>query len=214
MGLQRWYDAHVVPRVIRKLCGSPVIMDRRAQVVPLASGRVFEIGCGGGLNQRFYDPARVTAFAGIDPGARLLEYARDEARRKGWPGSSGADIREGVGEDIPFASGSFDTAVCTFTLCSVADPAGVLSELRRILVPGGRLLFLEHGRSPDAGVARWQDRIEPLWKPLAGGCHLTRPIMSAITQAGFDVAPIGARYAPKMPKFAAWMEWGVATAPG
>lgn len=214
MGLRNWYEAHVVPRLIRCVCGSEVIMKRRAQVVPLASGRVFEIGCGGGLNQRFYDPAQVTAFAGIDPGAKLLDYARAEATRKGWPESIGADIREGVGEDIPFAASSFDTAVCTFTLCSVADPARVLAELRRILVPGGRLLFLEHGRSPDAGVAKWQDRIEPLWKPLVGGCHLTRPIGGSIAQAGFDVAPLGAGYAPKMPRFAAWMEWGVATAPG
>jgi ubiquinone/menaquinone biosynthesis C-methylase UbiE len=184
-------------------------MDRRAEVVPLASGRVFELGCGGGLNQRYYDPARVATFAGIDPGAKLLDYARDEAKLKGWR----TDIREGVGEDIPFASESFDTAVCTFTLCSVADPALVLAELRRVLAPGGRLLFLEHGRSPDTGVALWQDRIEPLWKPLAGGCHLTRPISGSIAQAGFDVSPIGAQYAPKMPRFAAWMEWGVATAP-
>ena len=210
MGLRSWYDAHVVPRMIRSLCGSQVIMDRRAEVVPLAAGRVFEIGCGGGLNQRFYDPARVTAFAGIDPGPKLLDYARAEASRNGWQ----ADIRAGVGEDIPFADASFDTAVCTFTLCSVSDPARVLSELRRILVRGGRLLFLEHGRSPDAGVAKWQERIEPLWKPIAGGCHLTRPIGAAIAQAGFKIDPIGASYAPAMPRIAAWMEWGVATAPG
>ena len=206
MGFATWYDAHVVPRLIRCACGSPEIMERRAEVVPLASGRVFEIGCGGGLNQRFYDRALVTAFAGIDPGAKLLDYARDEAARKGWQ----TDIREGVGEDIPFADASFDTAVCTFTLCSVADSPRVLAELRRILVPGGRLLFLEHGRAPDAGVAKWQDRIEPLWKRIAGGCHLTRPIGGAIAPAGFDVTPIGASYAPKMPKIAAWMEWGVA----
>jgi SAM-dependent methyltransferase len=209
MGLRNWYDAQVVPRVICCACGSEVIMERRAKVVPLASGRVFEIGCGGGLNQRFYDPAQVTAFAGIDPGAKLLDYARAEAARKGWQ----TDIRQGVGEDIPFASGSFDTAVCTFTLCSVADPAGVLAELRRVLVPGGRLLFLEHGRSPDAGVTKWQDRIEPLWKVLAGGCHLTRPIGGSIAQAGFAIEPIGEGYAPKMPRIAAWMEWGVATVP-
>lgn len=207
MGLGSWYEAHVVPRLIRCACGSPVIMGRRAEVVPLAAGRVFEIGCGGGLNQRFYDAGKVTAFAGIDPGAKLLDFAREEVARKGWP----ADLRESVGEAIPFADASFNCAVCTFTLCSVADPARVLAELWRVLVPGGRLLFLEHGAAPDAGVARWQRRIEPLWKRIAGGCHLTRPIGSAIAEAGFSVAPLGARYVEKTPRWAGWMEWGVAT---
>ena len=100
--------------------------------------------------------------------------------------------------------------VCTFTLCSVQDPARVLSEMRRILRPGGQALFLEHGRAPDSGVARWQDRIEPVWKQLAGGCHLTRPIASAVRDSGFDVEPMGEGYTPGAPKFAGWMEWGAA----
>ncbi|MEC7889877.1 MAG: class I SAM-dependent methyltransferase, partial [Pseudomonadota bacterium] len=119
-------------------------------------------------------------------------------------------IRQGVGEDIPFPDGSFDTVVCTYTLCSVDDPTSVLSELRRILAQNGRLLFLEHGRAPDAAVARWQELIEPVWKPLAGGCHLTRPIGSALRAAGFAVEPLGQAYLKKAPKVMGWMEWGVA----
>jgi SAM-dependent methyltransferase len=165
MGFKSFWDRHMVPRIIRTCCGAEAIMDLRAQVVPQARGDVFEIGCGGGLNQQFYDKAAVTSFAGIDPSDKLLDFARAEATRKGWA----TDIRAGVGEAIPFASESFDTVVCTYTLCSVADPQRVLSELRRILRPGGRLLFLEHGRAPDADVQRWQDRIEPIWKPIAGG---------------------------------------------
>ncbi|MFX6254401.1 methyltransferase domain-containing protein, partial [Acinetobacter baumannii] len=91
------------------------------------------------------------------------------------------------------------TAVCTYTLCSVDDPAQVLRELYRVIRPGGRLLFLEHGRAPDAAVQRWQRRIEPLWKPLLGGCHLTRPVSGAVAAAGFAVEPLGARYLPGMP---------------
>jgi ubiquinone/menaquinone biosynthesis C-methylase UbiE len=181
------------------------IMELRAKIVPLARGEVFELGCGGGINQRFYDSAAITRFAGIDPGGKLLEYARAEAERKGWR----ADIREGEGEAIPFPDASFDTVVCTYTMCSVADQAQVLREMRRILKPGGRLLFLEHGRAPDPGVAKWQDRIEPWWKPVAGGCHLTRPVTSAVAQAGFAVEPMGARYAPGAPRALGWMEWGV-----
>lgn len=181
-------------------------MKRRSYVVPLAKGDVFELGCGGGINQQFYDIDAVKSYAGIDPHAGLLDSARAEARAKGWP----ADIRQGIGENIPFDSNSFDTVVCTFTLCSVQDTVAVLSEMRRILRPGGTALFLEHGRAPDADVAKLQDRVEPVWKRLAGGCHLTRPISSSFRGAGFEVAQLGEGYLPKAPRFAMWNEWGEA----
>ncbi len=210
MGMKNWYDEHIVPRLIKVACSQDAIVDRRAQVVPRARGRVFEIGCGGGLNQPLYDPGKVTGFAGIDPSGKLLDYARKEAARKGW----NADIRQGFGENIPFDAEEFDTVVCTYTLCSVQDSGRVLSELRRILKPGGTLLFLEHGRAPDPKVQRWQARIEPTWKRLLGGCHLTRPISDAIRAQGFAVTPIDQGYMPKMPKFASWMEWGEAIKTG
>lgn len=210
MGFAAWYDEHVVPRIIRCACSAPGIMALRKQVVPLAQGRVFEIGCGGGINQAFYNAASITSYSGMDPSPKGLEFAREAAERKGWK----ADIREGMGEAIPFADESFDTVVCTYTLCSVSDPAQTLSELWRILVPGGHLLFAEHGRAPDASVRKWQDRIEPVWKHIAGGCHLTRPIGSAIEAGGFKLKPIGAGYTPKTPRWAGWMEWGLAEKPG
>ena len=207
MGIQSWWDAHGVPRLIKFACGCPQIMKLRSKIVPLAEGDVFEIGCGGGLNQQFYDTAKINSYAGIDPGGKLLDYAKAEAQKKGW----NADIRNGIGEDIPFADASFDTVVCTYTMCSVQDQAQVVREMQRILKPGGKLLFLEHGRAPDAAVAKWQDRIEPLWKPLAGGCHLTRPITSAVREAGLVVAEMGRGYTPGTPKPVGWMEWGVGT---
>ncbi len=206
MGLRRWYEDTIMPRLITCACSQGQVMKRRAAVVPLARGDVFELGCGGGINQQFYDRAAVHSVSGIDPHEGLLDQARATAARTGF----NADLRNGVGEQIPFGDGMFDTVVCTFTLCSVTDPAQVLSEFRRILRPGGQALFLEHGRAPDASVARWQDRIEPLWKPLAGGCHLTRPISAAIRDAGFEVNEIGRGYTPKAPRFAGWMEWGTA----
>ena len=126
--------------------------------MPLARGRVFEIGCGGRLNQSYYDRAAIDSFSGLDPSAKCLEFARTAAALVG----RSADLREGVGEAIPFEAESFDTVICTFTLCSVADPARTLSELRRILRPGGQLLFAEHGRAPDAAFRTWQGRIEPV----------------------------------------------------
>ena len=210
MGLARWWDETVVPRIIRCGCAQAPIMEIRKDVVPLASGRVLELGCGGGINQQLYDPARIEDFAGLDPSGKGLDYARAAAEEKGWS----ADIRQGVAEDIPFADESFDTVVCTFTLCSVHDHGRSLSELRRVLRSGGTLLFAEHGRSPDAKVARRQERIDPLWSKLFGNCHLSRPITSAVAAAGFTTEPSGARYMGVGPRLAGWMEWGRAVKAG
>jgi len=207
MGLRQWYDSNVMPRLLSCACSQGPIQKRRAELVPLAEGDVFELGCGGGINLPFYDAGKVASYAGIDPHEKLLDKSQEAARVRGWP----ADIRQGVGEDIPFPDRFFDTVVCTFTLCSVSDPSAVLSEMRRILRPDGRILFLEHGRAPDAAVVRWQRRIEPVWKRLAGGCHLTRPIGSAFRGAGFAVEPLGQGYLSKAPRFAGWNEWGVAS---
>ena len=206
MGLASWYDRHVMPRLITLACGQKGIEDRRRGIVPRARGKVFELGCGGGLNQRFYDREAVTAFSGIDPHEGLLESAREAALARGWE----VDLRQGSGEAIPFSSSSFDTVVCTYTLCSVNDHAKVVSELHRVLKPDGQLLFLEHGRAPDRGVVAWQERIEPIWKPLAGGCHLTRPVGGSLRAGGFEVEPLGQGYLEKAPRAMGWMEWGIA----
>jgi len=206
MGLKDLYEAKLMPRLITCACSQGQVMKRRAAVVPRAHGDVFELGCGGGINHAFYDPAAIISYAGIDPHPGLLDSARAAAQAKGWA----ADIRQASGEAIPFDDASFDSVVCTFTLCSVAEPRRVLRELHRILRPCGAVLFCEHGAAPDPGVARWQARIEPLWKRLAGGCHLTRPISAAFAGAGFAVERVGEGYTPQAPRFAGWMEWGVA----
>ena len=209
MGIARWYEATIMPRLITCACSQGQVMKRRAVVVPLARGDVFELGCGGGINHAFYNAGAISSYAGIDPHEGLLEGARAAARHKGWS----ADLRQGQGEAIPFDDTSFDCVVCTFTLCSVSDPAQVMREMRRILRPSGQVLFLEHGRTPDSTVRHWQERIEPVWKRLAGGCHLSRPIASALDGAGFAVEPLGEGYTPKAPRFAGWMEWGIARKP-
>ncbi|MBB5707172.1 class I SAM-dependent methyltransferase [Sphingopyxis panaciterrulae] len=205
-----WWDRHGVPRLIRCACSQGQIMKARSKLVPLATGDVLELGCGGGINMEFYAPDRVTGLSGLDPSPELLAMSRAAAQAR----DIDADIRGGVGEAMPFDSGRFDTVVTTFTLCSVADQAAVLAEIRRVLKPGGTALFLEHGGAPDAGVARWQRRIEPLWKRIGGNCHLTRPIADAYAAAGFAVDRHGAHYMPKTPRPFGWIEYGTARLAG
>jgi ubiquinone/menaquinone biosynthesis C-methylase UbiE len=201
-----WYDRNIMPALIGCACASRPIMKQRAKVVPLASGRTLELGIGGGLNLAFYDPAKVTAVVGVDPSAELRARVAEAPRPEGLA----VEVLEGTAEALPFEAASFDSVVCTFTLCSVHTPARALAEARRVLKPGGRLFFCEHGLAPDDGVARWQGRVEPLWKRLAGGCHLTRPIGGAITAAGFRLEDSQTMYLPKTPRILGWNEWGVA----
>ena len=168
MGFARWYDEHIVPRVIRCACSSPAIMKVREQVVPRASGKVFEIGCGGGINQRFYDPARVTGFSGMDPSSKGLDYAREAATAKGWQ----ADIRQGFGEAIPFEDESFDCVVCTYTLCSVDNQAATVGELRRILKSSDDAEHQEEERAAEAAQRASYERSQAEARVHADAEHL------------------------------------------
>ena len=201
-----WWDRHVVPRLIGCACRQPAIMHDRAKVVPSASGDVLELGCGGGANLQFYDWYKVRSLSGIDPSPELLDAAQAELAQSG----RSANFVSGVAEALPFASDSFDTVVTTFTLCSVQNTVAALSEARRVLRPGGRLLFAEHGLAPDTSSAKWQGRMEPLWKHIAGGCHLTRPVTSAISAAGFATNAPQGHYMKRTPRWLGWVEWGEA----
>ena len=195
-----------MPRLIGLACTQPPIMQRRARIVPRARGDVLEYGVGGGANLALYDPAQVRSLTGIDPSDPLLARAR-AAPRAAVP----VRIEQGIAEALPFADQSFDTVVTIFTLCSVADPARALAEARRVLKPGGILLFLEHGLAPDPGPCRWQHRLEPVWKRIAGGCHLTRPVAAAIAAAGFCLGDVEQGYMEKAPRVLGWIEMGSAT---
>lgn len=201
-----FYERHILPRFLKCACSASPIMKQRAKIVPLATGRVLELGIGMGLNLVHYDADKVETVVGVDPAPELRALAGAAPRDPRLTVS----VTEGTAEALPFEDGEFDTIVCTFTLCSVHAPQAALAEARRVLKPGGRLLFCEHGLAPDPGVARWQRRVEPLWKRLAGGCHLTRPIASAIGQAGFALEQVDSMYLPGTPRIAGWNEWGVA----
>lgn len=208
---QNWWDRHIVPRLIQCACSQGQIMKARSQIIPLASGGVMELGCGGGINMEFYHWASVRSFTGLDPSPQLLEMSKEAARSYELEAKGlNPQILLGHGETMPFADHSFDTVVTSFTLCSVDDPAAVLSEIRRIIRPDGQALFLEHGLAPDAAPAKWQRRIEPIWKRMAGNCHLSRPIAAAYEAAGFAVEKHGAHYMPKTPRPFGWVEYGIA----
>jgi SAM-dependent methyltransferase len=203
---QGWWDRVMVPKLICACCGQPEIMDVRRNVVPDADGDVLELGCGGGLNLQLVEPGRINSYAGLDPSARLLNASRASAQARGLS----ADIKAGIGEAMPYNDASFDTVLVTFTLCSVESQTQTLAEIKRVLRPDGKVLFAEHGCAPDAKVARWQSRIEPIWKRIGGNCHLTRAVTGGYEAAGFKLARGGKQYMEKAPKPFGWVEWGEA----
>ena len=202
MGL---YAEHVLPRLINVGCGMKSSNPFRERACAGLRGRVVEIGFGSGLNVPFY-PAAVTGVAAIEPAELGWKLAE-----KRLAASSVPIERTGLdGQSIPLSDDSCDTALSTWTLCTIPDVAAALSEVRRVLKPGGTLHFVEHGLAPDDKVRRWQHRLEPVQKRVFGGCHLTRPIVDLLTGAGFTITEIDVFYEPGVPKFLAADSLGVA----
>ena len=199
----KFYDQHVLPHLIDFACGMGAVMKTRAQIVPQAEGRVLEIGIGSGLNLSFYDPAKVSVIVGVDPSAAMQKLAQQRAAEISIPVEM---IALELGQ-IQAADASFDSIVCTFTLCTIPDAMAALQEMRRVLKPGGKLLFSEHGLAPDLPVVRWQHRLTPLWKPFSGGCHLNRDIPALIRAGGFNIGQLDSSYL-KGPRPMTWVSRG------
>lgn len=201
-----FYNRHIMPRLINYLCSDSNIADQRRKVVTKAAGVVLEIGIGSGLNLPYYDPSRVERILGVDPDEGMWALSAERRRNLAIPIE-----RIGLsGERIPLEDASVDCVVVTYSLCTIPDPIAALREMRRVLKPEGRLLFAEHGEAPDDRVRRWQRRIDPAWKKLAGGCHSGRPIPGLLTQAGWDVTELDEAYISK-PKVLSYQYWGVAS---
>jgi len=197
------YTKYILPRVAHFLCSSKLITQQRKKVVPLASGRVLEIGIGSGLNLPFYDAQKVRHVWGLDPNEDMWNLAG--------PRNVGFDVEylQASAEEIPLADGSADSIVVTYTLCSVAKASEALKDMRRVLKPGGELIFCEHGASPEPSVRRWQERLNPIWQKAAGGCRLDLQIPRLLEQGGFKIHDMDTMYI-QGPKFASYNYWGTA----
>ncbi|MBF6216016.1 methyltransferase domain-containing protein [Nocardia puris] len=198
------YRDQVVPRLVNLACGMKANDRERARVCSGLHGRVVEIGFGSGFNVPFY-PEAVRSISAVEPAdlgwklaAKRLERAEVPIERAGLDGQA-----------LPFADNSFETALSTWTLCTIPDVAAALSEVRRVLVPGGTLHFVEHGLAPDAGVQTWQHRLNPIQNAVAGGCNLDRDIRGIVEAAGFEIRDLDVYYA-EGPRFLAALSLGVA----
>lgn len=199
-----FYEKRILPRFINCACGARPIMKQREKVVPLATGTVLEIGIGTGHNLPFYDPARVQRLIGLDPSEESWKLAGKRAAQLG------IDV-EFIGlpsEQIPLDDASVDTVLVTFSLCTIPDPVTALRGMARVLRPGGELIFCEHGQAPDMAVRKWQDRINPAWSKLMGGCNLNRDIPALLVDGGFQVTESDSMYLPGTPRFAGFNVWG------
>ena len=202
--MANWYERHVLPRLIDTACNQPPMTALRQRYVSQARGRVLEIGIGSGLNLAHYGKD-VSAVVGVDPAAELTDKAKARADRI----AASVEVVGVSGESLPLDDNSFDCVVCTWTLCSIPQPELAVAEMRRALKPDGHLIFVEHGRSDEDNVAKWQRRIEPIWKVIGGGCHLTRRADDLLQSGGFRLAEFSSGYEPG-PKIAAFMMHGIA----
>ena len=199
------YNKYILPKFLNCACGSKPINYQRQKVVPLAKGKVLDIGIGSGLNIPFYNSDKIDQVIGIDPSHELIELAKELANDS----KASIDFVIGSAESIPYPDNFFDTVLVTYTMCTIPNVAIANKEMWRVLKDDGRLIFCEHGLAPDKKISKWQNRIDPFWGKIAGGCHLNRDIQKLITDAGFSFESLDKMYIPSTPKFAGYNYWGV-----
>lgn len=201
MGL---YSRFILPPLLSMAMGAKPITYQRKKIVPEASGTVLEIGAGAGHNFPFYDARKVSKVIALEPAAEMVARAKKRLKDTAVP----VEFIGLEAERIPLPDASVDTVLVTYTLCTIPDAATALAGMVRVLKPGGAFLFCEHGAAPDEKVARWQRRIEPVWKRIAGGCHLCRPVPDLIKGAGLAIDRMETMYLPGTPRFAGFNYWG------
>lgn len=201
-----WYEEKVLPRLINVACSSKPAHKQREKVVPRASGDVLEIGFGSGLNLAHYDQDKVRRIWGLEPSEGMRKLAEEPIADS----ELDVELIDLPGEEIPLEDNSVDTVLITFTLCTIPEVATALDGMRRVLKPGGQLLFSEHGKAPDANVVKWQERMNPVWKKFSGGCNMNRDIPALLDAAGLEIKDDNRMYVPGL-KSLSYMYWGAAT---
>ncbi|MDX1672363.1 MAG: class I SAM-dependent methyltransferase [Balneolaceae bacterium] len=200
------YSKYLLPKLIHFACSTEPNMRQREKVVPLAKGRVLEIGIGSGLNLPFYDHEQVDKIWGLDPSPEMISMACEAADELPLT----IDFINRPGEEIPLDANSMDTVVVTYALCTIPDVIAALRQMARVLKPGGQLIFCEHGLAPDARVRRWQNRLNPIWKKLGGGCNMNRDIPAIVREGGFKIKDMETMYLPGW-RPASFNCWGTAS---
>jgi SAM-dependent methyltransferase len=202
----RFYRERIYPHLVSKLGNPKPIAQIRQRIVLLAQGDVLEIGVELGVNFPLYDSARVQNVYALKPNEGMLRRAEEQRSKT----KLQIEFLDLPGERIPLSDASVDTVVSTFTLCTIPGVTDAIRGLRRVLKPGGKFIFFEHGLSPDAAVQRWQKRTEPLFQWAFEGCHVTRDIPALISESGFELEQIEAGYLSPFPKSGSYCWWGVA----
>ena len=200
------YDKYVLPKFLNCACGSKPILRQRQKVVPLAEGKVLEIGIGSGLNIPFYEKSKIDEIWGLDPSEELSAMARIVADQE----SIEVNFISSGAEEIPLPDDHFDSVLVTYTMCTSPEVLRANQEIRRVLRAGGKMIFCEHGEAPDENIRKWQKRINPFWGKIAGGCNINRKIPSLIQDSGFDIVEMEEMYLPNTPKIAGYNYWGYA----
>ena len=197
------YQKYLLPKLLNWAMKAPALSKLRSELIPSAEGKVLEIGMGSGLNLPHYDG--ISGLIGLEPSEELQNLAEDMLTHADFP----SEMLTGSAEDIPLESNTFDTVVMTWTLCSVTDPVLALSEIKRVIKPGGKVIFAEHGKSPDQNIRKLQKTLNPLWSRIAGGCQLNREIVDLYESSGFKFKSLERGYL-EGPKFATYNYRGVA----
>jgi ubiquinone/menaquinone biosynthesis C-methylase UbiE len=202
-----FYEQRILPKLINSTCAAPPILKQREKVVPEAYGRVLEIGMGSGLNLPYYNPDKVEMVFGLEPSEGMRKLAKPAAENAPFE----VKFLDLPGEEIPLDDKSIDSIVLTYTLCTIPDGLKALEQMKRVLKPGGKLLFSEHGKAPDPEVEKWQNRINPIWKIIGGGCHVNKPIDKMIEVSGFNMDSLNTLYLPSTPRIFGFNYWGQAS---
>jgi len=200
------YDKFVLPKLLDVCCSTKPINYQRNKIVPNAKGDILEVGIGSGLNIPYYDPKKINKIIGLDPSEELNEMAKENAAKS----DINIDILIAGAEEIPLPSNSIDTVLITYTLCTIPNLADSLKEIKRVMKNDAEMIFCEHGIAPDLRIQNWQNKINPLWGKLFGGCNINRDIPTILVNSEFKIQTLEQMYLPSTPKIVGYNYWGLA----